>query len=448
MRTYVDPLLATDVSHARELIGQNSGNLIFSMSAQRLVSAPGVDVSTTHFNQLIHQAARVNEEQRHVVIPLANSFRPSFIAQLRRLTNFIKKLTVPVTILGVGAQGSADYDIDVNSELDAVVRGFVSAVLDHGPTIGVRGQFTADYLASLGFSDVTVIGCPSMFLRGPDLTIRDQPFALTGNWPRDSKVAINLTPSVSMPAGWTRALVEQNRRIQYIPQGLSDLDLILGGKSIHGANPEYPGQQDHPLMADDRAVFYLHAPTWVDAMAMRDFVVGHRIHGNVAGLLGGTPAHVIAHDSRTRELADYFQIPHTLATAITGDTTLQELYERSSWRPVVEGHAERVGRLADYLDSHGLAHTARTGWGDAPLEQELAQLDLWGPEVTITPRSQDPASLDARIANTNSTLRAQIDQLERRTKKLAGQVDTMKSPKPRTLATPDIRKLRRFIRRP
>ena len=43
--------------------------------------------------------------------------------------------------------------------------------------------------------------------------------------------------------------------------------------------------------------------------AQLDFVFGTRIHGNVAAILAGTPAFVLAHDTRTLELASYFEHP-------------------------------------------------------------------------------------------------------------------------------------------
>ena len=52
-----------------------------------------------------------------------------------------------------------------------VVRDFVAAVLDRGPSIGVRGELTADFLRRLGSRDVEVIGCPSMFFHGPRLDV-------------------------------------------------------------------------------------------------------------------------------------------------------------------------------------------------------------------------------------------------------------------------------------
>ena len=39
------------------------------------------------------------------MIPLANAFRPTYIETLDALSNLIEQLTIPVTVLGVGAAG-------------------------------------------------------------------------------------------------------------------------------------------------------------------------------------------------------------------------------------------------------------------------------------------------------------------------------------------------------
>ena len=106
------------------------------------------------------EAARINARADHVVIPLANAFRPSYAENLDRMSETIERLRVPVTILGVGAQLRLDGKVDrLNGMKDSVVR-FVRAVLDRSPSIGVRGEFTEQYLKGLGFSDVEVSAAP------------------------------------------------------------------------------------------------------------------------------------------------------------------------------------------------------------------------------------------------------------------------------------------------
>ena len=65
---------------------------------------------------------------------------------------------------------------------------------------------------------------------------------------------------------------------------------------------------DHPLIRSDRVRFFLDPKTWFDHLAQYDFSFGTRIHGNIAALLAGTPALLLAHDSRTLELAEYHEI--------------------------------------------------------------------------------------------------------------------------------------------
>ncbi|WP_410089573.1 polysaccharide pyruvyl transferase family protein, partial [Streptomyces sp. gb1(2016)] len=49
---------------------------------------------------------------------------------------------------------------------EPTVREFVTEVLNRSASIGVRGEFTEQYLKNMGFRDVEVIGCPSMFMNG------------------------------------------------------------------------------------------------------------------------------------------------------------------------------------------------------------------------------------------------------------------------------------------
>jgi len=49
-------------------------------------------------------------------------------------------------------------------------------------------------------------------------------------------------------------------------------------------------------------------------MVERDFVAGTRLHGVIAALLAGTPAVLLTHDSRTREMARQAGLPHRSVT--------------------------------------------------------------------------------------------------------------------------------------
>lgn len=177
MRGHKSPFRAASARETlrQNLIGNNVGNLIFAESSFRLLNTSRSAVDLRRLNDL--SADVINDSYDAVVIPLANAFRASFVTELRRMTSLIQRLTVPVVVLGVGAQANLGADQRPGGDIDADVQAFVAAVLDRSASIGVRGEVTASYLAGLGFgSDVVdVIGCPSMFMRGPQLAIKKRP---------------------------------------------------------------------------------------------------------------------------------------------------------------------------------------------------------------------------------------------------------------------------------
>src|SRR5699024_7513084 len=98
-----------------------------------------------------NDADYINETYDCYIIPLADAFRESFRSHLRRYTRLIKKLNIPVIVVGVGLSAPFEPDLDEGFPFDADVKNFVSAVLEKSNIIGVRGQITADYLTKLGF---------------------------------------------------------------------------------------------------------------------------------------------------------------------------------------------------------------------------------------------------------------------------------------------------------
>ena len=70
----------------------------------------------------------------------------------------------------------------------------------------------------------------------------------------------------------------------------------------------YPIVGKHLLVAikdsEDRVRFPLETWSWLRHLSGFDYAVGTRLHGNVAATLADTPSMLLAHDSRTLELAE------------------------------------------------------------------------------------------------------------------------------------------------
>lgn len=369
----------------RNLIATNTGNLLFSDAVQRMLSVDGAEFTANRYRTGPDDADRINEEYDLFVVPLANAFRPTFMRHLRTLTATIRRLDIPVVVFGVGAQADMDYGTGALSAIDDDVRDFVSAVLDRSASIGVRGEFTESYLNRLGFKDVDVIGCPSMFWHGDRLPVEKSSPALEP----DAALALNISfDSANIPGSEIRdgsggsaieRIAAQAHRaypdLVYVAQELKDLEVLFWGDVTEAAGTSAPGplQRAHPLFQDDKVRLYYDTPRWLEALRDRDFAFGTRIHGNIAALLAGTPAMVLCHDSRTLELCRYFDIPHRPLSEAGPDTDPARLYEETDLGPLVSGHRERFERIVAFMDRNGLDHVFGEG-GDhgAGFDKRLA----------------------------------------------------------------------------
>nr|WP_235453759.1 polysaccharide pyruvyl transferase family protein [Streptomyces olivochromogenes] len=383
----------------RDVFATNSGNLIFSDAAHKILETPGTEVVSNGIATDAAAAARINEEYDAFVVPLANAFRPSFESGLKRLTRLITRLRIPVVVLGVGAQTGVSYNPARLQRIEPTVREFVSAVLDRSASIGVRGEFTEQYLLDMGFRDVEVIGCPSLFMHGGRLDVHKRAVALTP----ESRIAINGSHSAVRSQGLDRVIADAHARyphLRFVGQNLSDARQ-LHWRDLSDANAEVtamPTHPDHPMYREDKVRVYIDPVTWIEDLRSFDFSFGSRIHGNIAALLAGTPATVLCGDSRTLELCRYFEIPHQRLDKVTKDPAAADparLYEQADFGGLVGGHRERFERFTAFLDKNGLENTFSHGDGGAAYEERMRSLTF---PAGIRPWNEtDLASLTSRF---------------------------------------------------
>nr|WP_237683695.1 polysaccharide pyruvyl transferase family protein [Nocardiopsis sinuspersici] len=373
----------------QNLIATNTGNLLFGDAVHKMLLTPGTEITPNRYQVDPADADRINDEYDVFVVPLANAFRPSFKRHLNDLSALIERLRIPVVVFGVGGQAGTDYGTDHLAPIEQEVRRFCSAVLERSPSIGVRGEFTEKYLNGLGYSEVDVIGCPSMFMHGRELRVDKRAASLEDT----AGLAVNVSyDSGNIPGSvignglinrLADAALERYSDLVYVAQELKDMELLYWGDVSEAAGTSSPAPltRSHPLLREDRTRLFHDSSTWIDALRERDFAFGTRIHGNVAALLAGTPAVVLCHDSRTLELCRYFDIPHRLVADLADETDLAglpaQLYEEADFSAMVDGHGERFDRLVSFMDRHGLDHVHKPGGDDgAAFESELETVDL------------------------------------------------------------------------
>lgn len=354
--------------------GNNVGNLVFGQAVHRALSTRTAEVTSNRFMQSPARAAQINERYDVFVVPLANAFRPSFADSLQRLTQLIQSLRIPVVVVGVGAQAPIGRDASRLEPIADTVRQFLRAVLDRSASIGVRGEFTDDYVRSLGFDDVEVIGCPSMFMWGDDLSVKPKVDSLD----RESAVTLGVSPYVDEIAHVVSHHVRRYPNLTYVPQDVSTLRRMVYGsmpedRERHSDQPIY---LDHPLFRQGKVRFPLDPRSWMEHLAGRDFYFGTRVHGTIVSLLSGTPAVLLAHDSRTLELARYHELPYRTVDSLPANVDAAPLYDEADFSRFHDGHASRFAAYCGFLERNGLRHVFQPGESPAAFDGRLAAASL------------------------------------------------------------------------
>lgn len=404
----------------RNPIGNNSGNLMFAAGAHKLLSAADTEVIPTTLNYAPWTADRVNEEFDAFVLPLANAFRPKFEEELLTITRLIEKLKIPVIMLSGGAQLGLDGDGSDLRQMENTIKRFGRAVLERSSQLSVRGETTRKYLNSLGFNDVITIGCPSMCLWGPDHQVRKPTDVLKQSAP----VAYNVETGRDFLQGFVE-FNEGRHPLTYVGQDRKTLEMMLWGRDAFakGRDPRLPLSVEHKQFRSGTARFYLDSYQWIEDMRSVDYSVGPRIHGNIASILAGTPATVIAHDSRTAELADYHGIPYKYADEISDTTDISELYAETDFTKFNTGQADRFKRVADFLRENDLSNIYDADQREAleSYERRIASIDFPAGVRPLTAR------LEAEDIERIARLRQKSIGLERQLKTLTEKVSRQKN---------------------
>jgi hypothetical protein len=144
-----------------------------------------------------------------------------------------------------------------------------------------------------------------------------------------------------------------------------------------------PVTLEHPLIRSDRVRFFLDPQTWFEHLAQYDFSFGSRIHGNIAALLAGTPALLLAHDARTLELAEYHEIPYRTITSIEDGADAIGLYAECDWNALNKAHPDRWDTFASFLEEHRLTHVYQEGQDPSAFDDRLAATAFPPPVRTL-----------------------------------------------------------------
>ena len=348
----------TTFDNLYHLVGQNTGNLLFTNAVWNHIGGEKVRVGFT-FNP-----DEINESLDPLIIPAANWMSAN--VDFSKLADLIERVRIPTVLIGLGAQNDSFSDV---IQVPAGTQRFARAVAERSHAISVRGEYTRKVLEGLGISNVVVTGCPSLYndfrsfeaprrvhvrperglLHSTRFSADHAPFADTHSSHRD---IFRLAFQHKMDL-----LLQSEREEMHIltaPDASAGFDERLKGLLMKiYASPSWSALEAY-VKAHARLFFQVNY--WSKALEKYDYVFGTRLHGTVMALNSGVPAFMLHHDSRTKELCDFAGIPsadsQSFQLSLSG---IQRSIERTDFSAYYTRRLANKQTYKAFLHANGLA---------------------------------------------------------------------------------------------
>lgn len=294
----------------------------------------------------------VNESYDAVLMPCANIFSEEFVGKLVENTEFIRKLKIPVYVISCGIQLGQDESIDyLVSKIGKESADFIDAVYSTGGDICLRGYISKEFFDKLGFKDAFVGGCPSIYQTGRNLGIIKKTIS-----PDNFKVAVN-GHNTELKTKLYRDVFKHYPQSEFFDQDEYGEYLYSPGfmtdrhiKKIiwHVRKNGYLGCN---LLFDKKVNMFADVSDWIGYLTENNFSMsfGSRIHGNIVPILAGIPGVVNSCDSRTLEIAQFYNIPCYSSNDLEKFKNLYELYETIDYSSFNLSYKEKYDKFEAFL---------------------------------------------------------------------------------------------------
>lgn len=304
-------------------IGMNTGNLMFM---EAIFSLIGGDLSQIKFN---FDPKFVNKNYDSVVVPAANWLNS--YSDWDFLTQKLLELEIPVTVIGLGLQADV-YDLEKVQVSDSA-RRLAQFFSQSSSLISVRGNFTRDWLLSIGIDNVVTTGCPSIYMNnfnqsevppGGKIVFQGTRYSISNKFLDTNSINRRM---YKFAASFNCPMIYQSEpeEIELLTSHVSAVS--LGSDKQNQLMSLYDCSTIKELdnfLSTKGNVFY-DLQSWSNFLGRNKAVIGTRLHGSILALNTGRPAILVPHDSRTAEVASFAGIQSLHGPTVRDCQTLQEL---------------------------------------------------------------------------------------------------------------------------
>lgn len=348
----IEPNVINRMSPQRRLehIG-NTGNLLFAESLYNVLR----NAVRCSYHFMPHHIEGCD------VIVIAGANWINSFSDFAELAKKVEATNLPVVISGIGAQVA---DVNKLPEIKPGTLRLLKIASERSKALSVRGNFSCEVLNKYGIKNAVSTGCPSLLLagkNGPKLRIED---------------SLNINDTVLHSTRHAFLKVKDFQAFLYreairldvdilLQSELADMFFLYDTQTDWGSDQKFQDAVKSAYGADiEKIKSYLHRhgkvfdtlESWMQYLASKSFCVGSRVHGTIASLLSGTPATLIAHDSRTEEMSQQMGLPYILEKDVGTSHHFSPIdyYDTRKFHKFIEHYPVYRNKFIEYFDSVGL----------------------------------------------------------------------------------------------
>ena len=331
------------------LLGDNSGNTVYYTSGVSMLYSKTLSTVFQTTDKILKNLNNdINWARRNFDICImmeANIFSEFYNNTMLSNANLIKKLGIPTFVLGAGCQSTLDYSLNFLHNIKENSKRYIHAIKHSGGDITLRGEFTRHALEQIGCSDLFVSGCPSLFLL-------DRNFQM--DIPKISKENFKPMLNAHLVSDINEKIYKEFPDSIYFDQDIYFKALYFPSKvkdahSLIYKNPFKKLYEENRIQGDMN--YYMWRKQIKEGRF--NFSYGSRIHGNIIAIQNNIPAFVKIVDSRTRELAEFFDIANSIITMFDEKTdSLYDLYSNLDYNRFNQNFSKKYDAFKTFLDKN------------------------------------------------------------------------------------------------
>lgn len=352
----------------RDYLSHNTGTLLFFDAINNYLTQS--DIKYEYTNGRVPDA--INGSYDVCVDMEANLFSVRNYDLMLKQADEFKKYKMPVYVVGVGIQAGIDESMEeLAKKIQYPVYQFVDAIYKSGGELGVRGYYTKELLDIIYPNNTSiVIGCPSLYVNGVDFEISNNKVDRNDFSYLINGILVDMErPFLKMNAEKYKHMYIDQDQFGYLIYGM---DKMGSSELVKEKLIERYTETALRELSNENVKHFFDLPLWKKECSKYRFSFGRRIHGNIVAIISGTPALLNYSDKRTKEIAEYFNIPMTYFR-YDNECDIYDLYLNTDYTKFNGSYKQKYKIFKEFLYKCGIEI------GDFPSFRYMKLLEKNGP---------------------------------------------------------------------